>query len=153
MKTIRRIDYSEDLETLKNFTDEFDSNFSEKLRLKVYKDSLPMDYIKRGAVKIYTVSAREQKNFKDTLHLRAIQPTLVWLKSSINPNGIKDSTDIARTFTIDFQVRCEKRVKWGRNWFEDNLIKFYGYGRTVEEIINEFNSFVESDEFQKLYLK
>jgi hypothetical protein len=153
MKIIRGIDYSEDLKTLKIFTEEFENNYFEKLELRVYKDSLPMDYIKRGAKKIYSTLNIFPKNFASTKYLRRIGSTLIYLSSDINPNGITGVNDVARTFTINYEVMCQSRRKWGREWYDDTLIKFYGYGRTPEEILNKFNSFVESDEFQKLYFK
>jgi hypothetical protein len=152
MKT-KKIDYSQDLKTLKKFTDKFEKNYFKQLGLKVYQEAFPMEHIRHGAIKIYSTLNRVPKNFVTTKYVKDVNSTLFYLSSGINPNGVTGANDIARTFTLKFEVTCQSRNKWGRDWFEDTLIRFYGYGRTIEEITDKFNSFVESNEFQKLYIK
>lgn len=147
------MDYSDDLKTLESFVTEFETIYLTKLGLTVLKDITPMDYIKRGAEKIYTLP--KPKNPIETKLVSSIGNGMLWLTSDINPNGVTDSTDIARTYTIKFQVMCKSRRKFTRldSWYDDCYLQFYSYGRTIEEILNKFNCFVESDKFNEIYLK
>lgn len=147
------MDYTDDLKTLESFVTDFETIYLNKLGLTVLRDITPMDYIKSGAEKIYTLP--KPKNTIETKLISNIGNGTLWLMSYINPNGITDSTDIARTYTIKFQVMCKRRRKFTRldAWYDDCYLQFYSYGRTIEEILNKFKYFVESDKFNELYLK
>ncbi len=151
MELVKQSDYSEDLKTLQEFVDRFDEIYFDKIGLRVFIDCSSQDYLGHGAVKIYTLN--KPKNFVETKYQRKISSCSLRLSSDINPNGITDSTDIGRTFTIQLEVYCEKRVKYGRNWYDDTLTKFYGYGRTIDEILKRFEAFTQTENFTNLYLK
>ena len=147
------MNYSNDLKTLNTFVTDFETLYFNKLGLSVFKDSTPMDYIKRGAEKIYKLPI--PKNTIETKLVSNIGNGLLWLISDINPNGITNSNDIARTYTIKFQVMCKSRRKYTKldAWYDDCYLQFYSYGRTIEEVLTNFKTFIETDKFNELYLK
>jgi len=137
MKT--EIDYTEDLETLNKFIQKFEERYLSVLGFTISQVAKPMDYIKRGAIIHYSLP---KPKIVETKYLRDINGfSRISLESSINPNGITDINDIARTYTISLEVQCQRRNKYGRYWFDDVLFTFYGYGRTIDEIMDKFHKF------------
>lgn len=151
MEFSKQTDYTEDLETLKVFAERFEEIYSEKLGLSVFSDFATQNYLGHGANKIYEIE--KPKNFVENNNFNNIHRTMLWLYSDINPSGVTDSTDIARTYTIHFEVVCKHRKKYGKYWYDHTLIKFYGYGRTVDEILKRFEVFTQSEKFINLYIK
>ena len=151
MEFTKQEDYTEDLETLKVFAERFEQIYSEKLGLTVFSDFATQNYLGHGANKIFEIA--KPKNFVENNYFKNVHRSMLWLYSEINPNGITDSTDIARTYTIHFEVGCQHRKKYARYWYDHTLIKFHGYGRTIDEILKRFEAFINSENFVSLYLK
>jgi len=145
-----KTDYTEDLTTLQTFVDRFDEKYFDALKLKVFTDCTARDYVGYGATKLYTMG--KPKNYTDTKYIRNVNSSMIWLTSDINPNGITGKDDIGRTYSIKLEVMCQRRRKYGRNWYDDCLVRFYGYGRTIDEIMNKFGDFY-SDSLYDLYLR
>jgi hypothetical protein len=142
------INYQQDLNELKKLTQAFETIYTNDLGLKVFEEAKPMDYIKHGAIKIYTT---QKPNVNESKYIRHIQGGLIWLSSDINPNGITGLHDIGRTYTIKFEAKCEERIKYGRYWYASSVVQHYCYGRTVEEALNKFSEYFNKLRFNNFY--
>lgn len=147
---VTEINYKEDLIELKKLVDEFEKIYTTKLGLTTLKDVAPMDYIKRGANKVYLTP---KPNIPESKYIRGVQEGMIWLSTDINPNGITGLHDIARTYVIKFEANCQERVKYGRNWYDSTVlaIRYYGYGRTIEETLDNFSKYYHKIHSRKLY--
>ena len=146
----------EDLKEIKLLTKRFEDEFKH-FELKQFTDfdgnliyNRFQDYLKNGAESIFTLD--KPKNFKPTKWLRNPRQPMIWLSTEINPNGITGKNDMGRTYTIDFVFRCDTREKFKKTWCNDSeYLKFYSYGRTIDEIINEFKLFTQKYKFTDLF--
>jgi hypothetical protein len=132
----------EDIKCNKEFTKRFESQFKDNLKAESYKTNSYRDYLGRGAETIYTTPI--PKDFKVTKWRNCPQVGMLWLSSSINPNGITSKDDIARTYTIKFEQRCSERIKYAREWGTGTVHHFYGYGRTIDQVMLEFQTYLDN---------
>lgn len=145
----------EDLKEIKLLTKRFETEFKH-LELKQFTDfdgnliyNRFQDYLRNGAQTIFTL--KQPKKFKPTKWLRNPGCPMIFLSSSINPNGITGKNDIGRTYDINFIFKCDTREKFKKTWCNDSeYLKFYSYGRTIDEIINEFKTFTQTNKFTNL---
>ena len=131
-----------DIKEIKLFTKEFEKEFKDKVDISSYKINKFRDYLKYGAVSIYTVP--KPKNFKQTKWAKNPQIGMIWISTGINPNGVTSEDDICRTYAIKFEQIFQKRNKYARNFHTDTIHQFYAYGRTIEEVISKFDSYLSS---------
>lgn len=142
------IDYQEDLTEVKKLVEAFEKIYTTKLGLTTFRDIKPMDYIKRGAEKLYSTP---KPNITESNYIRGAQQGIIWLSTDINPNGITGLHDIGRTYTIKFEAHCQERLKYGRHWFGSTAVHYYGYGRTIEETLEKFSEYYDKIQSKKLY--
>lgn len=70
---------------------------------------------------------------------------MIWLDAEINPNGITGKDDIGITYTIHYELKANVRLYRHKYFNEATVLKFYGYGRTPEEILTGFRQFLTED--------
>ena len=133
---------NQDLQEIKKFTNSFEKSFKDRLFLKTYRLNTLQDYIGRGAESIYT--NQKPENFKETKWRKNPNDGMLWISTDINPNGITSKEDIGRTYTIKFEQTYDERRKYARDWGVGMIYKFYAYGRSIEEVINKFNDYLDS---------
>jgi hypothetical protein len=148
-------DREEDIATLKKFDSMFTSKFN-NLGLKVYQKPKFGDYLGYGATVIYTQMF--PANVSSDSDIKPITGNnwraMIWLDSDINPHGITGAHDMGRTFSIRYQVKglrkaskeMQRYVKSGAiaAWDESEVLKFYDYGRTPEEVMKKFSQWMDS---------
>jgi len=130
----------EDLQEIDIFTQSFEYFFKERLDLESYIKNEFQDYLGSGAQSIYVNPA--PKDFKVTKWRKNPKEGMLWLSTSINPNGITGKDDIGRTYDIKFEQKFDERRKYARNWGTGMTHHFYGYGRTVEEVLEQFEAYL-----------
>ena len=147
---VNKVEKKEDLKT----GIEFNSIF-----FKTFKDSIPgievnqnvkfRDFIDYGATAIYTteISLENWKNKKKKTKAGLMGSSIrgmLWVTSSINPNGISGKNDIARAYTIQYELKGNRRVSQ-RRWGDSCFIKFYGFERDIDSIIEEFQYWIDTN--------
>ena len=76
-------------------------------------------------------------NIKD-LKVGDVKPTRAYisLSTEINPNGVSKTIGVARTYTIDIEIKGQKRYTQRRTE-EGRYFKSYNYGLSIEEVIDK----------------
>jgi hypothetical protein len=129
-----------DIRGIEQLTRNFETKFKDLLGIVPYRMNKPMDYISYGAETIYVTP--KPKVFKETKWLRYPQRGMIWLSTGINPNGVTSKHDIDRVYTIKFEQRVDERHKYAREWHTGTIENFYGYGRTIDEILVKFEEYL-----------
>jgi hypothetical protein len=132
---------SEDISECKKLVSAFCEKFGEKFGLneeKVLNEVKFQDYLGYGASVFISLSVTS--NMTD-LKVGETKPIAGYIKltSDINPNGITGKDDIARTYTIDIEIKGDKRYTQ-RRIEEGKYFKSYNYGRTIEDVMEETSS-------------
>ena len=116
------------------FCKEFGSRFglNEKEILSKVKSN---DYGYEGASVF--IGLNVSSNIKD-LKVGDVKPTSAYisLSSEINPNGVSKTIGVARTYTIDIEIKGQKRYTQRRTE-EGRFFKSYNYGLSIEEVIDK----------------
>ena len=133
----------EDLKQIKIFTEAFEKRFKDVLMLSDYRKNSFRDYLGYGAESIYTNPKPD--DFKETKYRKNPQKGMLWISTDINPNGITGKDDVGRTYTIKFEQVCQERRKYARHFGTGMIHKFYGYGRTIDEILGKFEAYLEKN--------
>ena len=132
------VDSKKDVEECKKlvsaFCKEFGSRFglNEKEILSKVKSN---DYGYAGASVF--IGLNVSSNIKD-LKVGDVKPTTAYIKLStdINPNGVSKTIGVARTYTIDIEIKGQKRYTQRRTE-EGRYFKSYNYGLSIEEVIEK----------------
>lgn len=126
-------DIIDDMRYINEFSKKFENKFEFRIDLNIERNSQFRSYLGYGADKFYTgeIIIDNLKYYKTKRKIKYI----VRIETDINPAGITGEDDIGRTFTIDFDIKQENR---SRNKIPD----FYGYSRNIDDIINEFDTYV-----------
>ena len=147
MKTKVLSGKKEDIATVTKMNGIFFKTFKNIIpNLNVYQGVTFRDYLDYGADVIYTTkitlpqwNKRKKAGIKSNL-IRG----MLWVSSSINPNGISETDDIARAYTIHLEFKANKRVSQ-RRWEESIIIKFYDYARDIQTIIDLFQKWCDEN--------
>ena len=67
---------------------------------------------------------------------------MIWLSVRVNPNGITGEDDVGKVYIINYQLKANVRLYRCRHFNNVVVLKFYDYGRTIEEIIAKFEEFL-----------
>jgi hypothetical protein len=154
-----------DLKEIASFTSDFKNNFGDALELKEYKTNKFQEHLGYGAESIFTNSHYINVNAKSdiapaySIRKEGDKPLpgefhgMLWLSTEVNPNGITGPKDKGRTYTIDYELKGDKKVTQ-RTW-ESNatILKFHCYGRTPEEAYDKFGKWVNGprEDFKNKY--
>ena len=134
----------EDLKMIAEFTKIFKERFGNIIE-ESNSEEVFRDYIGYGAESLFIIN--KPKNFKETKHIKNLSTHLLWLDTSINPNGITGVHDIGRTYTIKFECMADVREKFKHSFNRTSYVKFYKYARTIEEVIKSFDEFLKECDF------
>lgn len=131
---------TEDIKAIEEFTTKFEDRFKDVLKAKDNRINSFRDYLGYGAESIYTTPI--PNDFETTKWRRNPQQGMIWVSTGINPHGVTSEHDIDRTYTIKFEQKCGERRKYGREWHTGTIHHFYGYGRTIDEILEKFHNYI-----------
>lgn len=128
-------DKIDDMTLLQEFTQKFEDKFEYRLNLDTTNQPEFRSYLGFGADKNYsgTIEVYNNKYYKTKKKIRYS----IVLETDINPAGITGDDDIGRTFTIDFDIKQENRL---RNKFPD----FRQYTRDIDTLIEKFDDYVRT---------
>jgi len=126
-------DKIDDMIFLQEFVQKFEDIFEYRLNLDTFVESRFRAYLGFGADKIYNgeVEIYNPTYYKTKRKIRYS----INIETDINPAGISGADDIGRTFTIDFDIKQDTRLG-------NRIPGFYGYGRSMEEVIEKFDNYV-----------
>ena len=129
---------SEDISECKKLVSAFCKEFGDKFGLNeeaILEKVKFRDYLGNGASVFVSLSVTS--NVKD-LKVGETRPTggYIIFTSDINPNGVTGKDDIARTYSIDIEIKGSKRYTQRRTE-EGRYFKSYNYGRTIEEAMDK----------------
>ena len=141
---INQAEKSEDLKMIAEFTKIFKERFGNIIE-KSNHEEVFRDYIGYGAESLFSIN--KPKNFKETKYLKNLSSHLLWLDTSINPNGITGAHDIGRTYTIKCECIADVREKFKHNFYRTSYVQFYKYARTIEEVIESFDELLKECDF------
>lgn len=127
-------DKIDDMELIREFSKKFEDLFEFRLNLNKFSGPEFRGYLGYGA-SVHYFGHVELDN-PEILKRKVDIKFNIFLDTDINPNGISGEDDIARTFSIKFEIRKNK----SRNI---NRIKgFYGYSRDMEGVLEEFDNYL-----------
>lgn len=126
-------DIIDDMRYIDEFSEKFENKFEFRIDLNIERNSQFRSYLGYGADKFYTgeIIIDNLKYYKTKRKIKY----RVRIATDINPAGITGEDDIGRTYTIDFDIKQENR---SRNKIPD----FYGYSRNIDDIIDQFDTYV-----------
>lgn len=126
-------DKIDDMRYINEFSEKFENKFEFRIDLNIERNSQFRSYLGYGADKFYTgeIIIDNLKYYKTKRKIKY----RVRIVTDINPAGITGEDDIGRTYTIDFDIKQENR---SRNKIPD----FYGYSRNIDDIIDQFDTYV-----------
>lgn len=129
---------SEDISECKKLVSAFCKEFGDKFGLneeEILEKVKFRDYLGNGATVFVGLSVTS--NVED-LKVGETRPTggYIIFTSDINPSGVTGKDDIARTYSIDIEIKGIKRYTQRRT-DEGRYFKSYNYGRTIEEAMDK----------------
>jgi len=132
------VNYDEDIAEAKRFIIAFVKKYGHILPMRqdIFIDKLEaQDYLGFGASSFngYSVSS----NIGDKLNVGETKPQRAFIKlsSQINPSGVSGRFDIARTYTVQIEIKGRERVTQ-RSYYDSGVyFKIYDYGTTIAEAL------------------
>lgn len=139
MKNLNKNSKKKTLEFAEKLIKKFNSEFRTKLKMSKKVSNLTF----LNFPKIKLPKELPEKPFRDAQknRVKLLFPSMC-LKADINENGVGDGQkpDIARTYTISFSLigQIKPYRAHEHNSHQTDWLKFYGYSRNEEEIIERF---------------
>lgn len=145
-----KVNYKEDILETKKLVSAFVKKYGSILGLdekKLLSTVVASEYLGYGAGSVVGFSI--SSNISDKLKVGETKPNtgMIWLISSINPNGVTGKGDVARTYTVHVELKGKKRITLRSYDDRSNYFKIYDYGRTIEEVLDRV-----SDDMPRLRL-
>jgi hypothetical protein len=137
------VGYDEDIKATKEVIKAFFDKYGDALGLtetEAINKIEAQEYLGRGASSFNFLSV--SSNIDDKLKKDQTKPNRGYLifGSDINPNGVTGKDDIARTYTIDLEIKGRKRISLRSYDNDGRYFKVYAYGRTVDELLDKIST-------------
>ena len=139
-------DVADDKRTIKEFTNAFMARFADRIQFnefyqknKFQNGKLDIGFGGQSILVCNPVSI-DSPNYKSN------REPMIWLTSHVWSCGIETvngKTRFGRTYTIQFQLNGKFRPKFAKRWNDSTILKFYGYAENIEDILNEFEKFLD----------
>jgi hypothetical protein len=140
-------DKIDDMRLISDFSEKFESEIGSLLHLQEFEKNKFQDYLGYGATSIYRVSKDEIKIDNEEQYDTINGNAMVWIETGINPVGVKVEGEYGRTYTVHLELKAQKTEIHGKERYQNEVIakKFYNYSLYMDEIIEEFKNYVNSE--------